>query len=278
MFDFVTSTDRRSKRHSFHRSRRPLTPGRRRTLALTVGVLTAVTGLALASPALAGSDLTLRVNDVKAAPGSLVAVEVRTYAPRGVGQGQICLRAATRLDSSGTGSLATPDDTGADTDTDTENRGTLTLPGLQVRSLQSEAGPARDATEPSPGLADPNPGSRLQARASAFTDAPDRPLMTLEGVVVLSAMGDAISKSVFDGGTQITLVEFASDSATINNADGPMVVLYYRLDPDLKPDQEFELRLDAADTFVVDPFGNPMELELKPGRLRIEESDGRCSY
>lgn len=45
------------------------------------------------APALAADagPLTLRVNDATVPPGGILAVVVRTYSPRGVGQGQICL-------------------------------------------------------------------------------------------------------------------------------------------------------------------------------------------
>lgn len=46
----------------------------------------------LAAPA-TGQELTLRVNDSVAPPGGTVALVLRTYASRPVGQGQICLRA-----------------------------------------------------------------------------------------------------------------------------------------------------------------------------------------
>lgn len=48
-------------------------------------VLVAVTAAA------AKDSLTLRVNDTKAAPGGIAAVVVRTYAPRGMEQGEICV-------------------------------------------------------------------------------------------------------------------------------------------------------------------------------------------
>ena len=57
----------------------------------------AVTVLALSSlasqPASAADKLTLRVNDARGGPGDLVAVVVRTYASRPIGQGQICIGA-----------------------------------------------------------------------------------------------------------------------------------------------------------------------------------------
>jgi len=238
---------------------------------LTVLALLILPWMVATSPATAGSDLTLRVNDVKAAPGELIAVEVRTYAPRGVGQGQICLRAASRLNSSGSGSLAGTATPGS------FDAGLLDAAVDATDGLQAwrSASTGRDLTTGETG--EP---TGLRVRSQTATDLPARrPLMTLEGVVVLSALGDAVSGSLFDAGTQMTLVDFASDSASINNADGPMVVLYYRLDEDLQPDQEFELRIEADDTFIVDPFGNPMTLEFKPGRLRIENRPGGgCSY
>lgn len=60
----------------------------------------------------AKDELRLRVNDLAGRPGALVAVVVRTYAPRGVGQGQICLRAtgadALHLDTARLGELTSP--------------------------------------------------------------------------------------------------------------------------------------------------------------------------
>ena len=48
-----------------------------------------------------GESMTLRINDTSAEPGGLAAVVLRTYAPRGVGQGQICLAAAANRGASG---------------------------------------------------------------------------------------------------------------------------------------------------------------------------------
>jgi hypothetical protein len=59
--------------------------------ALAVAVL-ALSSLA-SRPAEAADKLTLRVNDARGGPGDLVAVVVRTYASRPIGQGQICIGA-----------------------------------------------------------------------------------------------------------------------------------------------------------------------------------------
>lgn len=47
-------------------------------------------------PASAAKTLTLRVNDARGGPGDLVAVVVRTYASRPIGQGQLCIGARKR--------------------------------------------------------------------------------------------------------------------------------------------------------------------------------------
>lgn len=214
--------------------------------------LTLLVVLLLAAPVWA-DELTLRINDVKGEAGGLIAVEVRTYAPRGVGQGQICLFAASRLSNSGSGSFAGPS---------VEPLADAPDGGLRARDARPEA---RDLA------ATTAPRSAVGASDSRSRELPDQPLLTLEGVVVLSGLGDAIYSSFFDAGTQLAMVDFASDSATINEADGPMLVLYFRLSEDLLPDQEFKIGLDREYTFIVDAKGEAVELELKPGRLRIEE-------
>lgn len=67
-----------------------------RTVGLPAAVVCASLAILSAAPAAAES-LTLRVNDAMGEPGGRAAVVVRTYAPRGVEEGQICLRATSRL-------------------------------------------------------------------------------------------------------------------------------------------------------------------------------------
>lgn len=201
--------------------------------------------------------MTLRVNDVKGVPGGLIAVEVRTYAPRGVGQGQICLFAVSRLSNSGSGSIADP----------------------SAGRFEGGFGEGLRSRGPNPTPRELTPSSGLRSAIGAgSSDAPDQPLLTLEGVAVLSGLGDAVYNSIFDAGTQLAMVDFTSDSGTINEADGPMLILYFRLSEDLEPNQEFEIVLDGTNTFIVDDKGEEVPLELRGGRLRIEEPDGSCRY
>ena len=242
----------RSPRRISRSGRAPSRP-RTSTPYLILAALLVLIPLLVAAPAKAGDELTLRVNDAEGMPGEVIAIEVRTYAPRGVGQGQICLQASDTLSTKSSGSLAP----GADGEPAILEEGTEARRGGQIE----QGGATRELVA----------SSALRTLAREATAA-TRPLRSLEGVAVLSALGDAVSSSAFDAGTQTADVAFHSPSATINEADGPLAIFYVRLDDDLEPDQEFSLTINAGATYIVDAFGNQVPLELKPGRLRIEES------
>lgn len=148
-----------------------------------------------------GQQMTLRINDTMVDPGGLAAIVLRTYAPRGISQGQICFRGSTANRADGT--------------------------------------------------------------------TPVGPFVALEQAVVFSETGDAQVVETFDGSTQTTMIEFESLSATINWADGPLAVLYFRVDGLVTPGQEFVLELDLADTFAFDADGQPIALVPRSGELGI---------
>lgn len=159
--------------------------------------------LAAALPAVAAA-LTLRVNDSRGEPGGLVAVVLRTYAPRPIGQGQVCFRAHPPLaHAAGTG-----------------------------------------------------------------------PLATLEGWTVFSAGGDATGQATFDPLTQELLLQFSSPSATVNAADGPLAVAYFRLDEALAAGEEFVLDVDLAETVLRGQAGEVVPLVIEAGRLRVRGPGG----
>lgn len=160
----------------------------------------ALASLLFSGEAMAGDEeMTLRINDTMGTPGDRIAVVLRTYAPRGVGQGQICMAASANR-GSGTG-----------------------------------------------------------------------PLLDLEEVVVFSEQGDAVVVDTFDSAAQVALIEFSSLSATINWADGPLAVLFFRLDSSLLPGQEFALELGLADTFLTDADGQDIQLDLRGGVLTVRD-------
>lgn len=198
----------------------------RRHSAISMSLGLAVV-LLLGSPALltAKDVLTLRVDDAEGEPGDVATVVIRTYAPRTVGQGQICLRADSPPDSSLTN------------------------------------GPRKAAGVPIFRVPD--------AGASSLTNESPIPWLELESYAVLSSEGDAISEGAFDAPAQTAFLVFESLSGTINSDDGPLAVLFFRIAEEAPVDTEFDISLDAADTFLIDAAGVPLELELRPGKLKI---------
>lgn len=169
--------------------------------------------LALIPESASASDrLTLRVNDARGGPGDLVAVVVRTYASRPIGQGQLCIgaRRTTRAAS-----------------------------------------------------------TALLSEAAAATDAP---FVTLERAEVFSAKGDARFSVSFD--EQEATLKFNSPTGSINAADGPLAVLYFRLSSAVTDGQVFEISVDVSESTLFDGSGQRIEIESKPGRLEIRD-DGQ---
>lgn len=179
------------------------TPG-----AAALALLLAGAGVDAAHAQVVEEPLVLRVSDTEAVPGGEVAVVVRTYRPRGVGQGQVCIR---------------------------------------VR-------------RPAP------------ARTFAAAAAADRPLVELTRVAVFSRAGDATVAPSWDAATQTMDVGFASPTGSVNELDGPLMVLYFTLASDLVPGDQFELVLDPSplESWLKDAAGNPIEIAApKTGTLTV---------
>lgn len=171
------------------------------------------------------TSLALRLNPAIAAPGGLVAVVLRTYAPRPIKQGQVVVRAAVRKPGTAVG-----------TSGHRPSRGGAGSNGLTLKNLTQ----------------------------------PVRPL-TLVGVTVYSQQNDTVSKAVLNNlvDAQTTQVNFQSASSTINSADGPLAVFYYRLDPSVTPGDVYDLTLDPTQTKITDPNGKTITLDPRANTLTL---------
>jgi hypothetical protein len=156
-------------------------------------------------PASAAKTLTLRVNDARGGPGDLVAVVVRTYASRPIGQGQLCI-------------------------------------GTRKR-------PPRGAS------------TALLATGSPF--------VRLERAEVFSARGDARFSVTFD--EQEATLKFNSPTGSINAADGPLAVLYFRLSNQVADREVYEISVDVGESTLFDGSGQRIAIESKPGQLEIRD-------
>jgi hypothetical protein len=99
---------------------------------------------------------------------------------------------------------------------------------------------------------------------------PVRPL-TLVKVVVNSQLDDAVAKAVLNNlaDSQTTQVNFQSASSTINAADGPLAVLFYRLDPSLAPGDAYDLSLDLSQTKLTDANGKTITIDPRSNVLTV---------
>ena len=84
--------------------------------------------------------------------------------------------------------------------------------------------------------------------------------------------GDAVVEATFDAETQRLEVSVTSESATLNDAYGPLAVVRLQLAPGLVDDLRFDLRMDP-DATLVDALGAPVFPLAGRGRLRIVVPD-----
>jgi hypothetical protein len=156
--------------------------------------------------------LTLRVNPAIGAPGGVVAVVLRTYAPRPIRQGHVTIRTVRR----------------------------------------------------------PTPSKALGLTLEAITQ-PVRPFLSLLSAVVYSVQGDSVTQALLTGlaDSQMTQVNFQSASGSVNAADGPLAVFFFRLDPSVRPGDTFDLTIDPIPTSLIDPAGQPITIAPRAGVLTV---------
>lgn len=122
-------------------------------------------------------------------------------------------------------------------------------------------------------------GSRSM-RGVAFDPGPLTP--HLIGHVVFSSNGDVQSfvHTPKDKPGSLRL-QFVSPSASVNDLDGPLAALFFRLPAALAPGTVLDLALDGA-SFLIDDDGESVPIDIEPGELtvraygdpRVVEADG----
>jgi len=91
----------------------------------------------------------------------------------------------------------------------------------------------------------------------------------LIGHVVFSGNGDVQSMVEPSRSAPDTLrLVFVSPSGSVNDLDGPLAVLFFRLPGDLVPGTAFDLTLTGG-TYLIDEDGDPVPVEIEPGVLTV---------
>ena len=178
-------------------------------LAALLGLTFGITAPRIVAAPPTEEHLTLHVENAVAAPGGRLAVVIRAYASRPIGQGQVSFT----------------------------------------------ADPPEESAQPVP----PPP-------------PPSQPL-TPTGTLVFSGAGDATVELEQIGDDPPTfVVRFASPSATVNVYNGPLAVAFFDVNPEIAPGTEFDLRLDVADTQVLDGNGVPIAVLPIDGKLHVRDA------
>lgn len=114
------------------------------------------------------------------------------------------------------------------------------------------------------------PARKQLGLTAAEVAQPARPL-TFVRSIVFSRNGDAVSSSTPTNGAdwQSVGVEFSSASGGVNAADGPLAVIYMRLDPAVAPGSVFALEVDPIATGLTDAAGAAVSIAPIGGRLRV---------
>ena len=101
--------------------------------------------------------------------------------------------------------------------------------------------------------------------------AVQQPVATLLSAVVFSVRGDSATQmsQTVTALSQDAMIRFQSPSSGINAADGPMIVLRYRLDPSVAPGTVFNLQIDPAISSLVDAQGRAVVLDPRGGTLTV---------
>jgi hypothetical protein len=114
-------------------------------------------------------------------------------------------------------------------------------------------------------------GARAQAALTyGELTQPVRPV-TLLRTVVFSVQGDVVPQANLTGApdSQALQVAFTSPSGTVNAADGPLAVLFLRLDPAVSPGQVYTIEVDPAVTGLTDAAGQPVTLDPINAELTV---------
>lgn len=92
----------------------------------------------------------------------------------------------------------------------------------------------------------------------------------LVGHIVFSSNGDVQSTVITPReNPEALILQFLSPTASVNDLDGPLAVLFLRLPPEATPGSAIDLSLDAGGTLLLDGDGNPIPIDIRPGVLRV---------
>lgn len=72
--------------------------------------------------------------------------------------------------------------------------------------------------------------------------------------------------------TQSLDVDFSSLESSINAQDGVLAVFTFTLDPSLAPGTTYDFQINPGESFLQDPNGQPIPIDVRSGRVRVRSA------
>ena len=115
------------------------------------------------------------------------------------------------------------------------------------------------------------PGAALKLGTSVEDVTQATHPLTFLRAVVFSANGDAVTTATPSGAAdgQAVRIDFSSATAGVNAVDGPLAVLFFRLDRNAVPGQRWVVEVDPAATGLVAPSGAAIAVEPIAAELLV---------
>jgi hypothetical protein len=89
---------------------------------------------------------------------------------------------------------------------------------------------------------------------------------------VLSTRHDATFEASLASPNEAAMT-MSSPTASINDAEGPVLVIAFIVDPAATPGDSFELTIQLPDSILTDPNGAPIDIDVKPGTFTVKQPD-----
>lgn len=104
-----------------------------------------------------------------------------------------------------------------------------------------------------------------------------RPLTDFQGSEAFSPADDAVSETTLQqvGTEQVVMIQFSSESGTINSQEGPLAAMEFRLSDLVSVADTVSVTIDLNNSFVLDNEGELLAVLPRDGVIKVRPPDNR---
>lgn len=116
------------------------------------------------------------------------------------------------------------------------------------------------------------PVSQGQLCLRALNATPSSPLSAINSATVFSGNADATNNAFLvpdNLSPEAVMVTFESPTQSINDEDGPLLVVYVQVRDDLAVGEVFPVEIDLPNSFLLDEFGSPITIDPNDSILTV---------